>query len=167
MIEITNLRQGAILNHNHGKESEISLLVNIQGISQQGCPVTVNGITADMDGRFFSAEVPLTEKINTVKAETVTPYGNYAQELTLMWDKKSFKRYQFYIDDHIFTFTDLANERPAHAFDHFYLKYLKSIYEKYGTKFVLNAFITMRTMNFCSKICRISGNVNFRIMPTG
>jgi hypothetical protein len=140
MIKITNLRQGAILNHNHGKETSDALLVRIEGISDFGTPVSVNGIAAEMDGRRFVAEVPLTEKINSVTASTVTSYGTYAQELTLMWDKKSFKRYQFYIDDHIFTFTDLAKERPAHAFDHFYLKYLKSIYEKYGTKFVLNAF---------------------------
>ena len=32
MIEITNLRQGALLNHNHGKESENALEIKIQGI---------------------------------------------------------------------------------------------------------------------------------------
>ena len=140
MIEITNLRQGAILNHNHGVETADSLTVKIEGISDHGCPVTVNGIPAEMDGRRFSADVPLTEKINAVKAVEITPYGNYSQELTLVWDKNSFKRYNFYIDDHIFTFTDLAKERPASAFDHHYLKGLKEIHDKYGTKFTLNCF---------------------------
>ena len=140
MIEITNYRQGAILNHHHGVESADSLKVKIEGISDHGCPVTVNGIPAAMDGRRFFLEVPLTEKINLVKAETVTPYGNYSQELTLVWDKKSCKRYNFYIDDHIFTFTDLAKERPKSAFDHFYLKGLKDVHDKYGTKFTLNCF---------------------------
>ncbi|MBO7329785.1 MAG: hypothetical protein J6W00_13555, partial [Lentisphaeria bacterium] len=117
MIEITNFRQGAILNHNHGEETEKSLKVRIEGISDHGCPVMINGVAAEMDGRRFFADIDLTEKINTVTASTITPYGNYSQELTLVWDKKSFKRYNFYIDDHIFTFTDLAKERPKSAFD--------------------------------------------------
>ena len=140
MIEITNFRQGAILNHRHGIETADSLLVKLEGISDHGCPVMINGVAAEMDGRRFSAEIPLTEKINTVTASTITPYGNYSQELTLVWDKKSFKRYNFYIDDHIFTFTDLAKERPKSAFDHFYLKGLKEVNKKYGTKFTLNCF---------------------------
>ncbi|MBQ4328537.1 MAG: hypothetical protein IJC27_02300 [Lentisphaeria bacterium] len=140
MIEITSYRQGAILNHNHGVESENALRIKVEGISDHGCPVTVNGVPAEMDGRRFFAEIDLTEKINTITAETITSYGNYKQELTVVWDKKSFKRYNFYIDDHIFTFTDLAKERPARAFDHFYLKGLKNIHEKYGTVFSLNCF---------------------------
>ena len=53
MIEITNYRQGAILNCLHGVESENSLRINIEGISDHGCPVTVNGVAAQMDGRRF------------------------------------------------------------------------------------------------------------------
>ncbi len=140
MVEITNLRQGAILNHNHGTESDRSLRIKVEGLNQFGSPVTVNGIPAEMDGRRFSAEIELTQKINLITAATVTPYGNYSQELTVLWDKKSFKRYHFYIDDHSFVFTDLARQKPARAFDHFYLKGLKDIHDKYGTKFVLNAF---------------------------
>ena len=140
MVEITNFRNGVILNHRHGVETEKSITVKVEGISDHGCPVTVNGVKAEMDGRRFFADVELTERVNTITAATVTPYGNYKQELTAMWDKQSFPRYNFYIDDHIFTFTDLAKERPARAFDHFYLKGLKSIHDKYGTKFSLNCF---------------------------
>lgn len=140
MIEISNLRQGAILNHNHGKESEKSLEIVVQGVSDGGYPVTVNGVQAEMDGRFFTATVPLTQKINEIKASAMTPYGNFSQELTVVWDKKSFKRCNFYIDDHSFTFTDLAKERPKSAFDHFYLAGLKKIHDKYGFKVTLNSF---------------------------
>jgi len=140
MIEITNFRQGAILNHNHGIETPDCLRVTIEGLSDYGTPVEVNGIPAVMDGRNFSAEIPLTRKINTVTAQTITPYGNFSHELTLVWDKKSFKRYNFYIDDHIFVFTDLARQRPKSAFDHFYFKGLKDIHDKYGTKFTCNCF---------------------------
>ncbi len=140
MIEISNFRQGAVLNHNHGVESENALRVTIEGISSSGYPVYVNGIKAEMDGQHFTTDIDLTEKINIVKAQTTTPYGTYAQELTLVWDKKSFKRYDFYIDDHSFLFTDLAKERPKSAFEHFYLKALKNIRKKYDFKVTLNCF---------------------------
>ena len=140
MIEITNYRQGAILNHHHGVESDESLKVRIEGISDHGCPVMVNGVKAEMDGRRFFADIELKEQFNNVSASTITPYGNYSQELTLVWDKKSFKRYNCYIDDHIFLFTDLAKQRPKSAFDHFYLKGLKDIHDKYGFKCTLNCF---------------------------
>lgn len=140
MIEITNLHQGAVLNHRHGVENNDSLTVTVEGLSDHGCPVTVNGVAASMDGRRFSAEIKLREKINKITASTITPYGNYSQELSAVWDKKSFKRYHIYIDDHIFVFTDLAKERPARAFDHHYFRDLKAIHDRYGTKFTLNCF---------------------------
>ena len=140
MIDITNYRQGAILNHNHGKETEKSLLVTIEGISEYGRPVKVNGVPATMDGRRFIADVELTQKINEVTASVLTPFGTYSQTLTLVWDKKSFRRFNSYIDDHSFLFTDLAKERPQRAFEHFYLKGLKAIHDKYGLKVTLNCF---------------------------
>ena len=140
MIEITNFRQGAVLNHNHGTESEKALHITIEGISRSGYPVYVNGIKSEMDGQNFTVDIDLTEKINTVCARTTTPYGTYSQELTLVWDKKSFLRCNCYIDDHSFFFTDLAKERPKRAFDHFYLKGLKNIHDKYGLKVTLNLF---------------------------
>ena len=140
MIEITNYRQGAVLNHNHGTETKKNLAVRVEGISSSGHPVKLNGVPAEMDGRRFSGTVELTSKINPVTASVMTPYGVFSQELTLVWDKKSFRRCNFYIDDHIFTFTDLAKQRPKRAFSHFYLAGLKKIHEKYGFKVTLNCF---------------------------
>ena len=140
MIEITNFRQGAVLNYHHGVETEKSLKVVIEGISSAGHPVKVNGIPAEMDGRNFSCEVELTEKFNAIRASVMTPGGIYSQELTLVWDKKSFRRCDFYIDDHSFLFTELAAQKPKSAFDHFYLKGLKEIHKKYGLKVTLNTF---------------------------
>ena len=125
MLEITSHRQGAILNHNHGQETADGLEITVQGISESGRPVKVNGMPAQMDGRQFSAAVKLTQKINSVTASVMTPYGVYSQELSLMWDKQSFRRYHCYIDDHSFVFTELTRQHPKHAFDHFYLAGLK------------------------------------------
>jgi len=140
MIEITSFRQGAVLNHNHGKESKDALVIKVQGISDSGYPVQVNGIQADMDGQLFSVELPLTKRVNTITASVLTPLGEYTQTKTVLWDKASFRRFHLFIDDHSFLFTDLAKERPQRAFSHFYLKALKDIHDKYGTTFSLNTF---------------------------
>ncbi|MBO5791644.1 MAG: hypothetical protein J6S54_04145 [Lentisphaeria bacterium] len=140
MISITNFREGAVLNHHHGRETEKSLTVAIEGMNSFGTPVTVNGVPAEQNGLSFRAEIELAEKINKVEAVTVTPYGEFSQKLTLVWDKKSFRRCRFYIDDHSFLFSDLAKERPARAFEHFYLKELKKLHDKYGLKVILNSF---------------------------
>jgi len=140
MLEITNLRQGAILNHNHGVEDEHGLTVKIEGISDLPSHVFVNGVPAVRDGRRFFADVTLTRKINTITASAETAFGEFSQSIKVVWDKKSFKRCNFYIDDHSFFWTDLAKERPKRAFDHFYLAGLKKIHEKYGFKVTLNCF---------------------------
>ena len=140
MLQITNIRQGAVLNHNHGREDDKGLTVFFEGISDFPGPVTLNGQPARRDGRRFMGEVTLTEQFNTVTAESVSAYGNFSQSIVVVWDKKSFKRVNFYIDDHSFFWTDLARERPKRAFDHFYLKGLKDIHERTGLKVTLNCF---------------------------
>lgn len=50
------------------------------------------------------------------------------------------KFYNFFIDDNIFFFTDIAREKPASLFDHFYLANLRRAYREYGVKFTLNTF---------------------------
>ena len=140
MIEITSHRQGAILNRHHGEETADSLKITLQGISETGRPVQVNGVPAQMDGRNFTAEIELTQKVNPVTASVMTPYGVYSQTLSLVWDKQSFRRVGAGIDDNIFVFTELARQRPKHAFDHFYLAGLKKIHDETGMKVVLNCF---------------------------
>ena len=140
MLQITNIRQGAVLNHNHGKESEKGLEVRFEGFSDFPGPVKLNGQTAQRDGRRFFGDVLLTEKINTVTAESLSAYGSFSQSIKVVWDKKSFKRSNCYNDDHSFFWTDLAKERPKRAFDHFYLKGLKEIHDRFGLKVTLNCF---------------------------
>lgn len=140
MLYITSHRQGAILNHSHGIESPQGLEVEIEGISVQGTPVLVNGIPAAMDGQRFTAKAHLREKVNRIVASTRTRTGTFTQEQVLLWDRGSFPRTGFYLDDHVMVFEDLASERPTHAFDHFYLGFLKSLHEKYGFKVTLNCF---------------------------
>ncbi len=140
MLEITNVRHGAVLTHFHGKESEDSLTVQVEGICDHGNRVLINGVPAVCAGRRFAAPVKLTEKFNTITAISANALGEYTQSIKVVWDKKSYKRCNFYIDDHIFLFTDLATQLPKRAFDHFYLKHLKELHEKWGLKVTLNCF---------------------------
>ena len=140
MFEIINIRNGAVLNHNHGIESENGLTIKVEGICDLASHITVNGAPAIRDGRRFFADVTLTEKISSITAKAVTAFGEFTQSIQVVWDKKSFRRSNFYIDDHSFFWTDLAKERPQRAFDHFYLAALKKIHEKYNWKVVLNCF---------------------------
>ena len=57
-----------------------------------------------------------------------------------MWDKNSFLRYGFEIDDNIYFLRDIAHKNYKSLFDNFYLKGLKDLNKKYGTKTVLNLF---------------------------
>ncbi|NMA21479.1 MAG: hypothetical protein GX927_12960 [Lentisphaerae bacterium] len=140
MLEITNIRQGAVLTHFHGKETADSLTVPVEGICDHGGEVLVNGIPAVCSGRRFTASVPLTKKFDAITATASSALGEYSQKIKVVWDKQSFKRFNFYIDDNIFFFTDLATQRPKHAFDHFYLKRLKEIHQRWGFKLTLNCF---------------------------
>ena len=140
MLEITSHRNGEILNHNHGRESGTELLIEVRGIADPQSRVTVNGIPAVRHDREFIAEVPLREKINRVTASARDKFGERTQTITLVWDKASFKRYAVRIDDNCFFLTDLAKEKPKRLFDHFYLRALKSMHEKYGSRFILKCF---------------------------
>ena len=140
MLEITNIREGAVLNHHHGIETENHLEIKVDGIAAPQAKVTVNGIAAERQDRNFSALVRLTEKVNKITAVASDHFGERSLTLTVIWDKASFKRYNFFFDDCIFCLRWIALNRPASIFEEMFLKRLHSIHEKYGTRFTLNLF---------------------------
>ena len=140
MLEITNIRNGAVLNNSHGCETENYLEVQLNGIADPMSEVRINGELAQRHDRVFSLPVRLSEKINEITVTARNKFGRFSQDITVVWDKKSFKRYNFFIDDNIFFLAEIAKELPASLFDHFYLKELREMHRKYGTKFTLNCF---------------------------
>jgi hypothetical protein len=160
MFDIVFPRNGAVLNHNHGVENGDGLEITVTGTCSAAASVQVNGADAEFTGTGFAAKVLLKEQFNTITVEQNDSYGKAIRQVQVVWDKASFKRYNFFIDDHIFFFNDLAKERPASLFDQFYLKFLREMHEKYGTKFTLNTFFrddhdangfTLREMPDCYK----------------
>lgn len=140
MLEITNLRDGAILNRHNGIETDEYLEIKVEGIADSRCEVTVNGIAAERSDRNFSATVRLTERINKITATASDYFGERTLTLTVMWDKKSFKRCYFFFDDCIFFMRWIAQNKPASIFDEMFLGRLKKIHDKYNSKFLLNLF---------------------------
>ncbi len=140
MLEVTNIRNGAILNHTRGIETDQYLEIKVEGIADPQAAVKVNGIEAERADRLFSAPVRLTRKINEITVSADSSFGEQLLRLTVLWDKKSFKRYNYYIDDCSFFYTEIAKERPKSLFDHFFLKRLKEIHDRHGAKFTLNSF---------------------------
>ena len=140
MLEVTNIRNGAILNHARGTETDDYLEIKVEGIADPQAIVKVNGADVERADRFFSAPVRLTQKINEIVVSADSSFGEQQLRLTVLWDKKSFKRYNYYIDDCSFFYTDIAKQRPKSLFDHFFLKRLKEIHDRYGTKITLNSF---------------------------
>ena len=140
MLEITSPRHGAVLNRNHGHETAESLAIRVSGVCDTPEPVLVNGVVADRCGKQFWADLALAAHENTITAVTDGTCGRTVTEIKVLWDRKSFRRYHFFADDHSFFLTDLTRERPKRAFDHFYLAFWKRMHEQFGNKIVLNCF---------------------------
>lgn len=140
MFEISFPRQGAVLNHHFGRESADGLEITVSGFCDVAGEIRVNGTLAERRGKTFAAKVTLKECFNTISAELTDDFGILCRTIKVVWDKNSFPRYDFFIDDNIFFLTDIAKERQKSLFDHFYLKFLKKMHDCYGTCFTLNMF---------------------------
>lgn len=140
MLEITNLTHGEIVNCHYGKETDDGLTLDIQGIARSCDAVQVNGVPARRFGDAFSAPVTLSKRINDIHVEAIGDRGKATRDISVVWDKQSFKRTYFFIDDNIFFLTQIAHERPASLFDQFYLKMLKRLHDLYDFKVTLNLF---------------------------
>ena len=140
MLEITNFRDGAILNRHHGVETDDYLEITVQGIADPQAEVTVNGQKTERFDRNFSAKVRLTGKINQIQAAASDYFGERTLTITVLWDRKSFKRYNFFFDDCSFFLRWIALNKPKSIFDEMFLGRLKTIHQKYGSHFMLNLF---------------------------
>ena len=140
MLEFVNVAHGEILNHRKGVESKDGLRIPVIGLARATDKVCVNGAPAARCGESFRAEVTLKKRFNTITLRADGNHGVAVREIRVVWDKGSFKRINFCIDDHIFTFYEIAKTKPNSLFDHFYLKKLKELHDRYGLRTTLNIF---------------------------
>ena len=117
MLEITNLRNGAVLDSNSGIEGADYLEITVEGLASAQSHVMVNGKVADRCDRNFSCNIRLQERVNNIEVKAVDYYGERTQKITVLWDKASFKRYSFFFDDCIFFLRWIALNKPASIFE--------------------------------------------------
>ena len=140
MFKIEEPFHGAILNWRNGEKSPDGLKIKVKGIAPLGSEVMVNGKKTQRKGIEFTGEILLKGRETEIIATAEDIYGNREHHIKVIWDKYSEPRYSFSIDDNIFFLRDIAEKGYSSLFDCFYLKGLKDLNKKYGTKFVLNIF---------------------------
>ena len=104
--------------------------------------VLVNGTPVQRTGTGFTSQVILHDGETDIVAAANGATGQQEHRIRVVWDKASYPRYRFSIDDNSFFLRDIAQKKYASLFDCFYLKGLRDLHHKYGTRFVLNIYYT-------------------------
>jgi hypothetical protein len=132
---------GAVLNRRHGEVVPGGLKIRVSGRAPGGTPVRVNGRRAERAGERFTAEVVLRDRETEIEARSGDLPGA-SPRVRVVWDKQSFPRYRFSVDDNIFLLRDIAQKKYRSLFDSWYLKVFRDLNKKYGAQFVLNIYYT-------------------------
>lgn len=140
MLRITDPFHGAILNAHHGTVRDNALHVTVRGDCPAYGEVSVNGVPATIAGGQFTAVVPVTAREQDIVASYRGSYGHLQHAVRVVWDRHSFPRYRFSIDDNSFFLRDIARKQYASLFDCFYLDFLRRLHREYGTKFTVNIY---------------------------
>lgn len=141
-IKIEEPFHGAVLNRRHGKQVDGGLEIQVSGRAPIRDQVTVNGAPAQRAGDRFTSKVVLRESQTDIIAQSQGNSGQREHRVRVVWDKHSYPRYRFSIDDNSFFLRDIAKQNYSSLFDCFYLKGLRDLHKKYGVRFVLNIYYT-------------------------
>jgi len=140
LVRIEEPFHGAILSHQHGKIVDGGLAIRITGTAPASNQVTVNGLPARQDGDQFLAEVVLRQKVTEIVAASGLPSAGGESRVRVVWDRNSQPRYHFALDDNIYFLRDIARKRYNSLFNSPYLKLLRDLNHKYGTRFSVNIY---------------------------
>jgi hypothetical protein len=139
-VKINEPFNGAILNWRHGERVGNGLKIKVKGTAPVNQKVIVNGEIAQRNETMFTAEIILRDNDTQIIATVGSYLGQNSHSIRVIWDKNSFPRYSINIDDNIFFLRDIARKKYASLFNCFYLKELRNIHRKYGTKYHLNIY---------------------------
>jgi hypothetical protein len=141
-LKIEEPVQGAVLSHRHGTQDQQGLKIRVAGRAPAGDRVTVCGTPATRQGNRFQAEIVLRQPETDLTAVAEGSAGRLEDRVRVVWDRNSFPRYRFSIDDNSFFLRDIAAKNYGSLFDCFYLAILRDLHVKYGTKFTVNIYFT-------------------------
>jgi len=124
-VKITSPRHGDILNRHDGNEGPEGLRVNVRGVAPAGAKVTVNGTEARWVDEAFECETLIASREATITANAEVSGVVYQDSIRVLWDRGSFKRFRFSVDDNIQFLKDLGLNPGTYAslFDHWYLDF--------------------------------------------
>ena len=140
MLRINDPFHGAVLNHRHGTVRDGALDITVTGTCPDYGTVTVNGIPAKIAGGQFCATIPITEREQDIAAVYEGSFGKLKHKVRVVWDRNSFPRWRFSVDDNSFWLRDVATRQPDSLFDCFYLDVLRTMNREYGAKFTVNIY---------------------------
>lgn len=139
-VKIESPFDGAILNRRHGNPVDGGLSIPVVCAAPRSSQVTINGQPARREGEKLVGQAVLREKVTEIVAVSSDPADRGADRVRVVWDRYSQPRYHFAVDDNIFFLRDIAGNRYASLFDCFYLKILRDLHQKYGTRFSVNIY---------------------------
>ena len=141
-VSIDEPFHGAVVNRRHGKAVDGGLEIEVRGRAPLRDRVTVGGTLARRAGGKFTAPLVLRDRETEIVATSEGSFGRHEHRVRVVWDRNSFPRYRFSIDDNSFFLRDVAEKGYDSLFDCFYLKILRDLHEKYGTRFTVNIYYT-------------------------
>ena len=139
-VQITAPIHGAVLNRHDGRQDDDGLHISVQGVVSEADTVTVNGVRARIVGATFTVANTLDAHETVLTAVAERGGEKLSHAVTVLWDRNSFPRYRFSLDDDIYFLRDIALERPKSLFDNFYLGFMRDLRDKYGAKTHINIY---------------------------
>ena len=142
MVRITYPFHGAVLNHRHGQAAEGGLRIQVRGEAPLRDRVLVDGQPACRAGREFTADVVLRAAETEITAAADGIGGRSEHRVRVLWDRHSRPRYRVSLDDNSFFLRDVAQKGYPSLFDCFYLRGLRDLHRRYGTRYTVNIYHT-------------------------
>lgn len=132
---------GAVLHQRLGRPVEKGLEIDVSGVAPPGLQVLVQGRPAARDGGKFRGTAVLKDRETKIVAELQSEPAQKTA-VRVVFDRDSFPRYRFSLDDNSFFLRDIFQKNYPSLFDCFYLALLRDLHKKYGVKFTVNIYYT-------------------------
>ena len=130
---------GEVINPTYlSKSANGGLELPIRGTITDEIPeqLFINGAPVTINGNVFPGGIMPRNGFNHLRIDA----ADDSLEVKFYYDDTLEKRYNFFIDDNSFAFTEITRKRPQSIFDIHYLGKLKEFHEKYQACFTLNSF---------------------------
>ena len=137
-IQFLNPISGTMLCDKAGTVEGNALLVDISLKASAGRNITVNGLKATDNGGIYTIKYPLTAYENKLVALDVE--SDDTAEATIYRLKDASMKYRLSLDDNLWFFQDIAKNNYKSIFENPYLKLMKDMNDKYGTKVHTNIY---------------------------